>query len=55
MDKKLNGKVAIITGGASGIGKQICLTFARHGATVCILDINNERSMSRYHSKIQEN
>ncbi|WP_026464220.1 SDR family NAD(P)-dependent oxidoreductase [Adhaeribacter aquaticus] len=36
----LTGKSAVVTGGASGIGKAISLTFARQGATVHVLDIN---------------
>ncbi|WP_438351685.1 SDR family oxidoreductase [Paenibacillus sp. FA6] len=37
---KLNGKVAIITGGDSGIGRAIAVTFAKEGADVAILYLN---------------
>ena len=38
----LKGKVAVITGGARGIGKEIALRFAREGADICICDVNDE-------------
>jgi 3-hydroxybutyrate dehydrogenase len=37
---KLDGKVAIVTGAASGIGKAIALRYAREGAKVVIADLN---------------
>lgn len=37
---RLKNKVAIITGAASGIGKQIALVYAREGAKVAIADLN---------------
>ena len=42
--KKLDGKVAIITGGASGIGEATAHAFANHGArAVVIADVQDEK------------
>ena len=39
---RLEGKVALVTGGAQGIGRQIALTFAREGARLMIGDVKDE-------------
>jgi NAD(P)-dependent dehydrogenase (short-subunit alcohol dehydrogenase family) len=36
------GRGAVITGGASGIGRATALRFARHGARVAVIDVNGE-------------
>jgi 3-hydroxybutyrate dehydrogenase len=38
----LKGKVAVVTGAASGIGKQIALTLASSGAAIAIVDLNED-------------
>src|SRR5579863_8546339 len=40
---KLNGKVAIVTGAASGIGRGCAIAFAREGARVVVADIDAQR------------
>ena len=41
---RLDGKTALVTGGASGIGRAIVLSFARHGARVICADINEAKA-----------
>jgi NAD(P)-dependent dehydrogenase (short-subunit alcohol dehydrogenase family) len=39
---KLTGKIAVVTGGASGIGRAISLAFAQEGAKIVVADINTD-------------
>lgn len=39
---RLDGKIAAVTGSGSGIGKAVALLFAKQGATVHLIDLNEE-------------
>ncbi|MGE0826026.1 MAG: SDR family NAD(P)-dependent oxidoreductase [Candidatus Binatia bacterium] len=39
---RLEGKIALVTGGASGIGRAICVSFANEGATIICNDMSTE-------------
>jgi 2-keto-3-deoxy-L-fuconate dehydrogenase len=41
---RLDGRVALVTGGASGIGEAICRVFTAAGAKVIIADLDRERA-----------
>lgn len=43
---RLDGRTAIITGAGSGIGQAIAFAFAAHGATIRVLDVNQQSAES---------
>ena len=49
MPGTLNEKVALVTGGASGIGRATALTFAREGAKLVVADMNEEGGQQTVH------
>jgi len=50
---KLKDRVALVTGSARGIGKNIALEFAREGATIFINDVNEENASQTF-SQLKE-
>ena len=40
MESGLDGKIVLITGAAKGIGRSTALAFAREGARLALLDLN---------------
>ena len=49
MPGRVDGKVALVTGGASGIGRATALTFAREGAKLVVADMNDEGGHQTVH------
>lgn len=47
---RLEGKIAVITGGASGIGRAIAESYAKEGARIVIADLNFDAAKQTAHS-----
>ncbi|MGI9137727.1 MAG: SDR family NAD(P)-dependent oxidoreductase [Sediminibacterium sp.] len=43
---QLNNKIALVTGGGSGIGKEVCKVLAKQGAHVIVVDVNDDSANS---------
>jgi len=51
--KELSGKVALVTGGAGGIGQAVCLALAGRGAAVVVADLVEDSSNKATHKQIK--
>jgi NAD(P)-dependent dehydrogenase (short-subunit alcohol dehydrogenase family) len=51
---KLTGKVALITGGDSGIGRAIAVTYAKEGADVVIIYLNEHADAEETHRQVEQ-
>ena len=47
----LDNRTAVVTGGSSGIGRGVCLEFAREGARVVVADLQEEPKRGKYHDR----
>jgi NAD(P)-dependent dehydrogenase (short-subunit alcohol dehydrogenase family) len=52
---QLNGKIAVVTGSGSGIGKAVALLFAKQGAEVHLMDLNEQACSSTCTEILQAN
>ncbi|XP_078435534.1 (+)-borneol dehydrogenase 2-like [Wolffia australiana] len=50
LTRRLEGKVAVVTGGAAGIGESIVRLFHAHGARICIMDLQEDLGRRICHS-----
>jgi len=52
-ENKLDGKVALITGGDSGIGAAVAILFAQHGADISIVYLNEHEDAQEVKKRVQ--
>src|SRR6185312_16335224 len=50
---KLRGKVALITGGDSGIGRAVAIAFAREGADIAIVYLNEHEDAAETRKRVE--
>jgi 3-oxoacyl-[acyl-carrier protein] reductase len=53
-DRDLKGKVALITGGSRGIGRQIAIALARHGAGIAVNYLQSESEANKVLSEVED-
>src|ERR1051326_638304 len=51
---KLEGKAALITGGDSGIGRAVAIAFAKEGADIAIVYLENDRDAEETKKRVEE-
>ncbi|HMM20037.1 MAG TPA: SDR family oxidoreductase [Selenomonadales bacterium] len=52
--RKLMGKIAVITGGDSGIGRAVAIAFAKEEADVAVVYLNEDRDAEETQARIEE-
>ena len=52
-ENKLDGKVALITGGDSGIGAAVAILFAQHGADISIVYLNEHEDAQEVKKRVE--
>ena len=52
VENKLEGKVALVTGGDSGIGSAVAILFAQHGADIAIVYLNEHQDAEEVKKKV---
>ena len=46
---RLQDRIAVVTGGSSGIGRGVCLELAREGAKVAVADMQEAPKIGKFH------
>ncbi len=54
MSKRLQGRTALVLGGSTGIGREVCLAFAEQGADVAMADLASQTGVSALCADIEQ-